>query len=293
MFRPLSAMPADLVAHIRVPQDLFSMEADVYRTYHVTNPAVFYQHEDVWSFAQEVPSPGQGPMTLTPYYVMMRLPGESAAEYLQILPFTPNGKQNMISWLAARNDAPHYGQLISYLLPKDRVIFGPQQISQRINENPTISKDFSLFNQSGGGSQVVQGNLLVVPIGDTFLYVEPVYLVASSGTSFETLRKVILVDSANVAYADTLQDALGQLLGQAPPSPSTTAPAAPAQPSSRIQQLAAQLLQHYNAAQADLRKGDLAGYASEMAQVAQLAQQIGGTSSPGPTPGPPATPSSP
>jgi uncharacterized membrane protein (UPF0182 family) len=199
----------------------------------------------------------------------------------------------MISWLAARNDAPHYGQLISYLLPKDRVIFGPQQISQRINENPTISKDFSLFNQSGGGSQVVQGNLLVVPIGDTFLYVEPVYLVASSGTSFETLRKVILVDSANVAYADTLQDALGQLLGQAPPSPSTTAPAAPAQPSSRIQQLAAQLLQHYNAAQADLRKGDLAGYASEMAQVAQLAQQIGGTSSPGPTPGPPATPSSP
>lgn len=290
MFKPLSAMPPALVAHIRVPQDLFSMQADMYRTYHVSDASVFYLHEDVWSFAQEVPSPDQGPVTLTPYYVMMRLPGQPAAEYLQILPFTPNGKQNMISWLAARNDAPHYGQLISYLLPKDRVIFGPQQISQRINEDPTISKDFSLFNQTGGGSHVVQGNLLVVPIGDTFLYVEPVYLVASSGSSFETLRKVILVDSQNVAYADSLQAALAQLLGEAPPPSGTTTTTPSSPPSSQLQQLAQQLLQHYNTAQADLRNGDLAGYASEMQQVAQLAQQIGGSSSPSPSATPAASP---
>lgn len=288
LFRPLSAMPPALLAHIRVPQDLFSMQADVYRTYHVTDPQVFYNREDVWAFAQEVPSPNTPPVTLTPYYVMMRLPGESSPEYLQILPFTPNGKQNMIAWLAARNDAPHYGQLINYLLPKDRVIFGPQQISQRVNEDPTISKDFSLFNQSGGGSHVVQGNLLVVPIGDTFLYVEPVYLVATSGTSFETLRKVILVDSQTVAYADTLQDALAQLLGQQPPSTTTTPP--PTVGASKLQQLASQLEQHYNAAQADLRNGDLAGYASEMQQVDQLAQQIAGGSSPSPTPSPSPSP---
>jgi uncharacterized membrane protein (UPF0182 family) len=288
MFKPLSAMPQALVAHIRVPQDAFAMQADMYRTYHVSDPAVFYLHEDVWAFAQEVPSPGEGPVPLPPYYVMMRLPGQPAAEYLQIVPFTPNGKQNMISWLAARNDAPHYGQLISYLLPKDRVIFGPQQISQRINEDPTISKDFSLFNQSGGGSHVVQGNLLVVPIGDTFLYVEPVYLVASSGTSFETLQRVILVDSQTVAYADTLQAALAQLLGQAAPTTTTTTTNNNSPPpSTQLQQLAQQLLQHYNAAQTDLRNGDLAGYASEMSQVAQLAQQIGGGSpTPSPSPSP-------
>lgn len=285
LFKPLSAMPAALQAHIRVPQDLFTMQADIYRTYHVSDAAVFFQREDVWSFAQETPAPDQPPITLQPYYVLMRLPGEAKAEYLEIVPFTPNGKFNMISWLAVRNDAPHYGQMVSYLLPKDRVIFGPQQVSQRINEQATIARDFTLFNQAG--SSVKQGNLLVVPIGNTFLYVEPVYLEATSGSSLVELRKVILVDSQTVAYADDLPSALAQLLGQAPPTASTTtSPPPPAIGSSKLQQLAADLVKHYDAAQADLKKGDLAGYAAEMQQVNADAAQIAGQTSPSPVPSP-------
>jgi uncharacterized protein len=288
MFKPLSAMPSPLLAHVRVPQDIYETQADIYRTYHVSDPAVFFQREDVWSFAQETPAPDAPAMTLPPYYVLMRLPGESAPEFLQIVPFTPNGKSNMISWLAVRNDAPHYGQMVSFLLPKDRVIFGPQQISQRINEQQAIARDFTLFNQAG--SHVVQGNLLVVPIGNTFLYVEPVYLQSTSGSSLVELRKVILVDSQTVAYADDLPSALAQLLGQAPPTSTTPSPPAPVVSSSKLQQLAADLIKHYDAAQADLRKGDLAGYASEMQQVNADAAQIAGQSSPGPAPAPSASP---
>lgn len=289
LFKPLSDMPASLRAHIRVPQDLFTTQADIYRTYHVTDPAVFFQREDVWAFAQETPAPDSPPVTLLPYYVLMRLPGESTPEYLQILPFTPNGKANMISWLAVRNDAQHYGQMVSYLLPKDRVIFGPQQISQRINEQATIARDFTLFNQAG--SHVVQGNLIVVPIGDTFLYVEPVYLQATSGSSLVELRKVILVDSQTVAYQDDLAAALAQLLGQAPPPPSTTtSPPPPTLTSTKVQQLAADFLKHYDNAQADLRKGDLAGYASEMQSASGDAAQIAGQASPSATPAPTPSP---
>jgi uncharacterized membrane protein (UPF0182 family) len=283
MFKPLSQMPPVLVQHIRVPQDMFTMQADIYSTYHVTDPAVFFQREDVWSFAQETPAPDAPSITLTPYFVLMRLPGQPAPEYLEILPFTPNGKANMISWLAVRNDAPHYGQMVSYLLPKSSVIFGPQQVSQRINEQATIARDFTLFNQAG--SHVVQGNLLVVPIGDTFLYVEPVYLQSTSGSSLVELRKVILVDSQTVAYADDLPSALAQLLGQAPPTSAAPTPT-PVAASGKLQQLAADLIAHYNQAQADLRNGDLAGYASEMQQVNSDASQIAGNSSPPPSPSP-------
>jgi uncharacterized protein len=290
MFKPLSAMPSALLAHIRVPQDMFQMQADIYRTYHVSDPAVFFQREDVWSFAQETPAPDTPAITLPPYYVLMRLPGESAPEFLQIVPFTPNGKANMISWLAVRNDAPHYGQMVSFLLPKDRVIFGPQQVSQRINEQQTIARDFTLFNQAG--SHVVQGNLLVVPIGDTFLYVEPVYLQATSGSSLVELRKVILVDAQTVAYADDLPTALSQLLGEAPPAPSSSpAPPSPVTSSTKLQQLVADFLKHYDQAQTDLKNGDLAGYAAEMQKASADAQQIAGQTSPGPSGSPQPTPS--
>ncbi|HEX6488929.1 MAG TPA: UPF0182 family protein [Candidatus Dormibacteraeota bacterium] len=290
LFKPLSDMPGALRAHIRVPQDMFTMQADIYSTYHVTDPAVFFQREDVWAFAQETPAPDAPPITLTPYYVLMRLPGESTPEYLQILPFTPNGKANMISWLAVRNDAPNYGQMVSFILPKDQVIFGPQQVSQRINEQATIARDFTLFNQAG--SHVVQGNLLVVPVGNTFLYVEPVYLQATSGSSLVELRKVILVDSQTVAYQDDLSTALAQLLGQAPPpaATTTTAPPPPNVTSTKLQQLAADFIKHYNNAQADLRNGDLAGYASEMQAASSDAAQIAGQSSPSPAPKPSASP---
>jgi uncharacterized membrane protein (UPF0182 family) len=297
MFKSLDQMPTGLRSHIRVPELLFSIQADIYRTYHMSDPRVFYNREDVWAKANEQTSPEESLQTLQPYYVLMRLPGEARAEYLLILPFTPNNKQNMISWLAARNDAPNYGQLVSYQLPKDKVVFGPQQIANRIQVNPRISSDFTLFNRSG--SKVQQGNLLVVPIGDTFLYFEPVYLRATGAQSLPELKKVILADARQVVYENTLQDALSSLTGQqAGPSP-TPSPGAPPSPppsaSPQVQDLARQALSHYQSAQDKLKAGDLAGYAQEMQVVGQLLQQMnaatGASPSPGATPSPGASPS--
>ena len=165
LFKPLSAMPESIRPHIRYPVDLFNVQVDVYRTYHMTDPQVFYNREDVWAIPEESTGPGST-QTLAPYYVLMRLPNQPKAEYLLILPFTPNNRPNMISWLAARNDAPNYGQLVLYQLPKDTVIYGPSQIGNRIQMNHEISSQCTLWNQSG--YTVQQGNLLGVPVGGTF-----------------------------------------------------------------------------------------------------------------------------
>jgi uncharacterized membrane protein (UPF0182 family) len=210
---------------------------------------------------------------LSPYYVLFRLPGEQNPEFLLIMPFTPHGKNNMVSWMAARNDGSNYGKYVSYVLPKDKVIFGPQQVANLINEKPEISRDFTLFHQAG--SQVLQGNLLVVPIGDSFLYFEPIYLRANQASSLPVLKKVILADSVNVAYADNLQQAIDQLVGTSGPPPvnppvTTLTPAQVAQ----IADLVIQANTHYAAAYAALKAGDLTTYASEMVQVGKLLQQL-------------------
>jgi hypothetical protein len=214
------------------------------------------------------------------------------------MPFTPHGKTNMVSWLAARSDGAHYGEYIDFVLPKDKVIFGPQQVSNRINEDPNVSRDFTLFHQAG--SEVVQGNLLVVPIGDSFLYFEPIYLRANQTQSLPELKKVILADQDTVVYTDTLQQAIDQLVGassgQSPPTnnpPPTITPAVLVQ----IQSLITQANDHYKAAYTALAKGDLSTFANEMQIVGQLLQQLqqltGGSTgtSPSPSPSPGATPS--
>jgi uncharacterized membrane protein (UPF0182 family) len=290
LFKPIDEMPATLRLHIRYPQDLFNVQVAVYTQYHMTDPQVFYNREDVWDIPEESTGPGST-ATLAPYYVLMRLPEEQRAEYLLILPFTPHNRQNMISWLAARNDAPNYGQLVLYQLPKDTVIFGPSQIGNRIQENTVISSQFTLWNQSG--SQVQQGSLLVVPVGGTFLYFEPVYLRATNTSSLPEFKKVILADTQHVVWDDTLEGALAQLVGAAPPT--TTTPT-PTTGTTTCSDLITQANQHYLAAQDRLKAGDLAGYASEIQQVGSLLQQMqaSGCSSgspPGsPRPSPPASP---
>jgi uncharacterized membrane protein (UPF0182 family) len=213
------------------------------------------------------------------------------------MPFTPRGKQNMVSWVAARNDGTHYGEYVSYILPKDKVIFGPQQVASRINQDPAISRDFTLFHQAG--SSVVQGNLLVVPIGDSFLYFEPIYLQATSASGLPELKKVILADSVNVAYQDTLQEAIDQLVGTSTAPPTTTPPPTTltAAQVANIESLVSQANQHYAAAYAALKAGDLTTFASEMATVGQLLQQlqqitgtVPSTTTPSPTPRPSASP---
>jgi uncharacterized protein len=274
MFKPIDAMPAGLRAHLRVPIDLFDIQVQIYATYHITDPNIFFSKEDVWDIPTAQTSPGSALTPVQPYYVLFRLPGEQNPEFLLIMPFTPRGKQNMVSWVAARNDGAHYGEYVSYILPKDKVIFGPQQVASRINQDPAISRDFTLFHQAG--SSVVQGNLLVVPIGDSFLYFEPIYLQATSASGLPELKKVILADSVNVAYADTLQQAIDQLVGTstAPPSttptPTTFTPAQVAQ----VANLVTQANLHYAAAYAALKAGDLTTFANEMATVGQLLQQL-------------------
>jgi uncharacterized membrane protein (UPF0182 family) len=262
----------------------------VYTTYHISDPSTFYNREDVWDIPEESTGPGST-ATLAPYYVLMRLPEEQRAEYLLILPFTPHNRQNMISWLAARNDAPNYGQLVLYQLPKDTVIFGPSQIGNRIQENTVISSQFTLWNQSG--SQVQQGSLLVVPVGGTFLYFEPVYLRATNTSSLPEFKKVILADTQHVVWDDTLDGALAQLVGAAPPT--TTTPT-PTTGTTTCSDLITQANQHYLAAQDRLKAGDLAGYASEIQQVGSLLQQMqasgcsSGSPPASPRPSPPASP---
>lgn len=268
LFHPLPAMPAGLQAHLRVPPKQFEVQANLYATYHISDPTVLYEREDVWD------------LPLEPYYVLMRLPGETQPEYLQIIPFTPRGKQNLVAWLAVRNDPGHYGEMVAFALPKDKVIQGPQQVISRIQQTPEFSRDKTLFNQQG--SSILEGNLLVVPIGDSFLYVQPIYLRAtSSAQGLPELKRVILADatgSTPVAYQPTLAEALSQLVGQQVSAPGqTTQPTPPAGSNATQQQIAslvAQANQLYAEARAALQRGDLATYAQDVQKIGDILAQV-------------------
>src|SRR5713226_1979039 len=290
LFTSIDAMPAALRAHIRVPVDLFNAQVGIYATYHITDPKVFFAREDVWDIPTAQASPGALPTPVSPYYVLFRLPGEQNPEFVLIMPFTPHGKNNLVSWMAARSDGAQYGQYVSYVLPKDKVIFGPQQVANLINQDPVISRDFTLFHSNG--SNVQQGNLLVVPIGDSFLYFEPIYLKATSGSSIPELKKVILADQTQVVYTDTLQQAIDQLVGTstAPPPTTPTTTLTPAQ-IAKIADLVTQANAHYAAAYTDLKNGDFAGFAAEMKIVGDLLQQLQQITGTAPAPAGGASPS--
>jgi uncharacterized membrane protein (UPF0182 family) len=301
LFKPIDAMPGGLRTHLRVPQGLFDVQVAIYALYHISDPKVFFAREDLWDIptAQNAPGGAAGPVQ--PYYVLFRLPGEQNPEFLLIMPFTPHNKNNLVSWMAARSDGAHYGEYVSYQLPKDKVILGPQQIANLINEKPEVSRDFTLFHQAG--SQVQQGNLLVVPIGNSFLYFEPIYLRANQTSSLPELKKVILADPATnaVIYTDTLQQAIDQLVGTSTaPPPSTPGPPTTITPAiaAQITDLVAQANLHYKAAYDALKVGDLTTFASEMAKVGTILQQlqaltgsVGATPSPSPSASPSASPS--
>ena len=296
LFTPIASMPAGLRAHLRVPEDLFTIQTHIYATYHITDPKVFFAREDVWDIPTAQTSPSNAPTKVEPYYVLFRLPGEQSPEFLLIMPFTPRNKQNMTSWMAARSDGAHYGEYVSYVLPKDKTIYGPQQVANLINQEPAVSRDFSLFHQPGSGSRVQQGNLLVVPIGNSFLYFEPIYLRATSGSSIPELKKVILADQTKVVYTDTLQQAIDQLVGTSTAPTTTTPPPTTFTPAqiARVAELVTQANQHYAAAYAALKVGNLATFASEMEQVGKILQELqqltGTTAVPTTKPSPSASP---
>ena len=177
LFDDIDEMPDDLRAHIRYPQDLFTIQARVLTIYHMTEPSEFYNREDVWQWPQEFFDNESREME--PYYVLMQLPGSEKLDFIQILPFTPATRENMIAWLAAKSDPAEYGEKLLFTFGKDSLVYGPKQIEARIDQDPVISSQLSLWNQQG--SQVIRGNLLVIPLGNSLLYVEPLYLQAASG----------------------------------------------------------------------------------------------------------------
>ncbi|HEY8745686.1 MAG TPA: UPF0182 family protein, partial [Chloroflexota bacterium] len=297
LFQPLSKMPDTFRAHLRYPEDYLQAQAQELTLYHITDPSVFYNREDVWSIPTE--QVGQSKSALAPYYVEIRLPGETQAEFVLIQPFVPRGKDNMIGWLAARSDPAHYGDALLYEFSKDSLIYGPQQIESRIDQEPTISSSLTLWNQQG--SRVIRGNLLVIPLGNAFLYVEPLFLQANQGQIPE-LKRVILADGNNVTMQTTFAEALQALFTGAPPagasgatSPPTTAGSAATSTTATATAtfasttalltgasatpgtsaaVAQDALKHYQQAQADLKTGDWAGYGTELAAMQRDLEQL-------------------
>jgi uncharacterized membrane protein (UPF0182 family) len=328
LFKPIAEMPTDIrgdaanpttnPGHLRYPEDMFNAQTSMFEKYHVTDPVVFFKNGDVWSVPQNsgtTSGSGSNPpqqLQLEAYYVQMRMPGQANPEFVLLQPMAPSGRKNMIAWVAAHNDPASYGQVSVVDFPVGSNVFGPEQMEGKVAANTQISQQITLWAQ--GGSQVILGNLLVIPLQDSLLYVEPVYLVSTSNP-IPAFVKVIVGTPSQVVWGDSLQDALNQIYaGQgaigasgssAPGSSATPLPSAstgpPATPTSagtptplpsislggNAQDLIAQANAHFQAAQAAARNGDWATYGIEMNKVQQLLAQLQivvGT--PAPSPGP-------
>jgi len=268
-------MPADLRRHTRYPEDLFLIQAQLYRAYHMSAPEVFYNREDLWQFPRQPNGvdDDSADSKMSPYYINMRLPGETRTEFVLMLPMVPSQRENMIAWLAARCDQPDYGKLIVYEFPKDKLVYGPFQIEALINQNTEVSQQITLWNQSG--SRVIRGNLLVVPIGNSILYVTPLYLRARSGQLPE-LKRVIAIYGDRVVMNETLAGALAALFN-VPTAPAARTPAAASAASiatGPLSDRAREALTHYDRAIAKLKAGDWNGFGTELNALRPLLEQL-------------------
>jgi hypothetical protein len=269
LFKPFTAMPPDLRKHIRYPEDLFRIQAQLYQTYHMEAADVFYNREDYWQFPRQ--PAGDGISMMTPYYIIMRLPGEPQAEFFIMIPMVPSRRDNMIAWLAARCDAPDYGKLIVYEFPKEKLVYGPFQIEARINQNTEISQQLTLWNQMG--SRVIRGNLLVIPIENSILYVSPLYLRAQQGHLPE-LKRVIAAYGEHVVMKETLTEALAALFaegGAAPAIAGTTQEGAPTGPATGQ---AREALDRYNQAVERLKSGDWKGFGTQFDGLREILETM-------------------
>ncbi len=278
LFRSLDELPETLQSHIRYPEDLFRIQTRQLLTYHMEDVRVFYNKEDLWDIPGEIFEGAEQPME--PYYVTMKLPGEERIEYLLIQPYVPSGKDNMVAWIAARNDLPHYGELLVYELPKQELVFGPIQVENRIDQEPSISEQFSLWDQLG--SRVIRGNLLVFPVNQSFLYVEPVYLQADT-RGLPELKRVIVASDTRIAMGNTMEEALAQLFMKEPtavtaPPPETDAATDGETITAPLDATMEELIQsantHFEAAEAAQRAGDWATYGRELDALQQDLQRM-------------------
>jgi len=219
LFKSKDQMPKDLVSHLRYPEDLIYVQAKVYCTYHMTDPGVFYNKEDLWEIGKEIH--GKDPLEMIPYFVIASLPGGEDEEFIQMLPFTPKDKENLIGWMAGRCDGEEYGQGLVFKFSKQTLVYGPMQFAARTNQNDEIAKTLALWTQAG--SDVIRGNTLIIPIADTLMYFQPVYLKAQESEMPE-LKKVIVAIGDRIDWGDNLEDALGKILGFSSKSTVQTAP---------------------------------------------------------------------
>ena len=283
LFTSIDQMPTGLRDHLRVPEELFNVQTRVFGRYHVTDPQQFFRNDDLWT----VPTGTTSDQTLPSeaYYVVMRMPGETNAEFLLLQPMVPVNRPNMIAWVAARNDAPNYGATRVYRFPAETTVFGPTQIEARIDQDPIISQQVSLWNQSG--SKVIRGNLIVIPLGQSLIYLQPVYL-QSTATSFPEFQRIVVASTRNVVWGPTLGESIALLLkaeagegGPTPtptpspgPSPTPGASPTPTPSGGPVEPLPTDLAGlityaklHSDLAEAALRDGDFARYGEEWARV--------------------------
>jgi uncharacterized membrane protein (UPF0182 family) len=279
IFKPLSAMPADIRSHVRYPGDLFRIQTLLHATYHMVEPETFYHREDQW----QIPGGFKQGTNENPFmrHILMKLPGETNPEFIFMTPFTPRGKDNLAAWMVARMDGDNYGKLSVYRFPKQSLVYGPRQIANRINQDTEISRQITLWDQSG--STVIRGELLVIPIEESLIYVQPIYLRAEGGTIPE-LKRVVVAHENQVVMRETLEEGLNALFGAgaatlqrttardsaaaAGTEPSIVgarpaqAPGAP--PSAAVSELLRQAQTHYDRAIAAQRAGNWAEYGREI-----------------------------
>jgi uncharacterized protein len=269
LLKPLDAMPEGLRGHLRYPQDLFEVQAAIYTRYHMTNPQVFYNQEDLWTTPHEIVEGNE--VDVEPYYTIMRLPGEAKEEYILMLPFTPRQKSNLIAWMAARSDAPHYGELIVYRFPKEKLIYGPMQIEARIDQDAQISQQFTLWGQRG--VQVLRGNLIVIPVKDSLLYVEPVYLQAERGKIPE-LRRVVVAYEDRIVMRETLDEALRDIFSGWTPASAPSAPGAAPEAAPGLERLTREAWSVFQKGQESLRRGDLEAYGRSVKELESVLRRL-------------------
>jgi hypothetical protein len=277
LFRPYDELPEGLRRHTRYPVDMFHVQSRQYLTYHMTDPRAFYNQEDLWEVPTEFVDDVETQME--PYYVTLPLPGEQTPEYLLILPFNPSSKNNMVAWMAARNDGSEIGELVVYRLPRQELVFGPIQVEGRIDQDPVISQQFSLWDQRG--SSVIRGNLLVLPINQSFLYIEPVYLLSDT-SALPELRRIIVATDTGIAMEPTLEQALISLgrgvVSQQPLDTGAEVPedtAAPILPTdATVEELIAAADAHFEAAEAAQQAGDWATYGEELEALRQTLDRL-------------------
>jgi uncharacterized membrane protein (UPF0182 family) len=286
VFRPMEEMPADLRAHIRYPDDLFRVQTSLYTTYHMSDPETFYHREDQW----QIPTLARGETSRDPFlrHMIMRLPGESSEEFIVMTPFTPRQKDNLAAWMVARSDGEQYGQLVVYRFPRQSLVFGPNQVANRMNQNTEISRQLSLWDQRG--SQVVFGNLLVIPIEEALIFVRAIYLRAEGGRIPE-LKRVVVAYQNQVVMEETLQEGLGRLFGTGP-GPAPTDLEAPGQPAPQppalagtpqeISELIAEAGRRYRQAVEAQREGNWADYGEEIRRLGEILEQLRATTGEGP-----------